>query len=209
VRPAPPDGLLDRELRARFGLVAGVDEAGRGALAGPVTVAAVILDPEQPIAGLDDSKRLSPRTRERLAAEIRARALGWSVVHRSAQVIDRINILEATRAAMHDAVARLSRAPDFVVSDAVHLPRLRVAHVAEPRADSRYLCVAAASILAKVARDAAMRRLAQTSPGYGWERNKGYPSAEHRAALQRLGPSRWHRHSWAPVRVLTSRPGPV
>ncbi len=209
MRAAPPDGLLDRELTTRFGLVAGVDEAGRGALAGPVTVAAVILDPCRPIAGLDDSKRLSPRTRERLAAEIRAKAFGWAVVHRSARVIDRVNILEATRAAMHDAVARLSCAPAFVVSDAVPLPRLHVGHLAEPRADSRYLCVAAASILAKVARDAAMRRLAQGSPGYGWERNKGYPSSEHRAALQELGPSRWHRHSWSAVRVLTSRQGQV
>lgn len=202
MRPAPPDGALDAALQARHGMIAGVDEVGRGALAGPVTVAAVVLDPAWPVAGLDDSKRLTPRRRERLAEEIRERAAGWAVVHRSAAQIDRVNILEATRSAMVEAVLALTCAPGLVVSDAVVLPGLAVPVVAEPRADSRYLCVAAASILAKVARDAAMVRLARTHPGYGWESNKGYPSPAHLEALRLLGISALHRRSFAPVRVL-------
>jgi ribonuclease HII len=167
-----------------------VDEVGRGALAGPVTVAAVILDPERPIEGLDDSKRLSPRTRERLAETIRAHALCWAVVHRSPAEIDRLNILEATRSAMTEAVLALARTPGVVVSDAVALPGLSTPVLAETRADARYQCVAAASILA-------LRH-----PGYGWESNKGYPSPAHLAALREFGASTQHRRSFAPVRVL-------
>ena len=202
MRAAPPDGALDRRLFRRHGLIAGVDEVGRGALAGPVTVAAVILDPERPIEGLDDSKRLSPRTRERLAEAIRSGALCWSVAHRSPAEIDRLNILEATRSAMTEAVLALSRAPGLVVSDAVALPGLSTPVLAEARADSRYRCVAAASILAKVVRDGAMVSLSRRHPGYGWESNKGYPSPAHLAALRRLGVSMQHRRSFAPVRVL-------
>ncbi|MGD1147152.1 MAG: ribonuclease HII [Thermoanaerobaculaceae bacterium] len=202
MRAAPPDGALDHKASRRHGLIAGVDEVGRGALAGPVTVAAVILDPERPIEGLDDSKRLSPRTRERLAEAIRAHALCWAVVHRSPAEIDRINILEATRSAMTEAVLALARTPGLVVSDAVALPGLSTPVLAETRADSRYQCVAAASILAKVVRDRAMVSLARSHPGYGWESNKGYPSPAHLAALRRLGVSTQHRRSFAPVRVL-------
>jgi ribonuclease HII len=202
VRSAPPTGALDRKLQARFGLIAGVDEVGRGALAGPVTVAAVILDPRRPVAGLDDSKRLSPRKRQRLAAEILEKAVCWAVAHRGPSDIDRLNILEATRAAMADAVFALPRAPGLVVTDAVALPALTVVHRAEVHADARYWCVAAASILAKVRRDETMVRLALELPGYGWESNKGYPSPAHLAALRRLGPSEQHRRSFRPVRVL-------
>jgi len=202
VRSAPPTGALDRKLQARFGLIAGVDEVGRGALAGPVTVAAVILDPRRPVAGLDDSKRLSPRKRQRLAAEILEKAVCWAIAHRGPSDIDRLNILEATRAAMADAVLALRRAPGLVVTDAVALPALPVVHRAEVHADARYWCVAAASILAKVTRDETMVRLAVELPGYGWESNKGYPSPAHLAALRRLGPSDQHRRSFRPVRVL-------
>ena len=202
MRPAPPNGALDRKLQARFGLIAGVDEVGRGALAGPVTVAAVILDPRRPVAGLDDSKRLSPRKRQRLAAEILEKAVCWAIADRGPSDIDRLNILEATRAAMADAVLALRRAPGLVVTDAVALPALPVVHRAEVHADARYWCVAAASILAKVTRDETMVRLAVELPGYGWESNKGYPSPAHLAALRRLGPSEQHRRSFRPVRVL-------
>jgi ribonuclease HII len=202
VRAAPPDGARDRRLAARFGLIAGVDEVGRGALAGPVTVAAVILDPRRPVAGLDDSKRLSPRARQRLAGEICESALCWAVAHRGPGEIDRLNILEATRAAMVEAVRALSPAPSLVVVDALTLPDLRVAQRAEVHADARYMCVAAASIIAKVTRDRMMVRLAAESPGYGWESNKGYPSPRHLDALRRLGPSEQHRRTFRPVRVL-------
>jgi len=202
VRVAPPDGALDQQLQATYGLIAGVDEVGRGAVAGPVTVAAVILDPARPVAGLDDSKRLSPNRRRRLAAEVLEKAVCWAVVHRSPADIDRLNILEATRAAMVEAVLSLARTPGMVVIDAVALPGLTVAQRAEVRADSRYLCVAAASIVAKVVRDETMVRLALEAPGYGWESNKGYPSPAHLAALRRLGPSEHHRLSFKPLRVL-------
>ncbi|HVN76273.1 MAG TPA: ribonuclease HII [Thermoanaerobaculaceae bacterium] len=202
MRAAPPDGALDDRLIRRHGLIAGVDEVGRGALAGPVTVAAVILDPRRPIAGLDDSKRLSPGRRERLAEEIRSRAVCWSVVHRSAAEIDRLNILEATRSAMTEAVRALARTPGLVVSDAMALPGLGTPVLAETHADARYQCVAAASILAKVVRDRRMVTLARRHPGYGWESNKGYPSAAHLAALAQFGASMQHRRSFGPVRVL-------
>jgi ribonuclease HII len=202
VRAAPPDGARDRTLAARFGLIAGVDEVGRGALAGPVTVAAVILDLQHPLIGLDDSKRLSPRVRERLAAEILEHALCWAVAHRSPAEIDRLNILEATRAAMVEAVNSLARVPGLVVTDALPLPELKVAYRAEVHADARYQCVAAASILAKVTRDRMMVQLARTCPDYGWESNKGYPSPHHLAALRRLGPCGQHRRTFRPLRVL-------
>jgi ribonuclease HII len=202
VRAAPPDGALDRRLEGEYGLIAGVDEVGRGALAGPVTVAAVILDPRRPVAGLDDSKRLSPRKRRMLAAEIVNRALCWAVAHKGPSEIDRLNILEATRAAMVEAILALRRTPGLVVTDAVVLRGLAVEHRAEIHADARYRCVAAASILAKVTRDDTMVRLAADAPGYGWESNKGYPSPAHLEALRCLGPSGQHRRSFRPVRVL-------
>jgi ribonuclease HII len=199
---APPDGTLDTKLQHRYGLVAGVDEAGRGALAGPVTVAAVILDPTRPILGLDDSKRLSPRQRQRLAPLIRSRALAWTVVHRSSEEIDAVNILEATRSAMMQATCALWPQPGLVMSDAVALGKLPFPWLAEPRADGHYQCVAAASILAKVTRDQLMQHLAGCFPGYGWERNVGYGSPEHLEALARQLPCCLHRRSFAPMRVL-------
>jgi len=202
VRPAPPDGSLDKLLRSKYGYVAGVDEAGRGALAGPVTVAAVILDPAHPIGDLDDSKRLTPRQREHLAGAIRSRALAWTVAHRSPAEIDATNILEATRSAMRQSVCALGVVPGMVVSDAVSLPGLPFPWLAEPRADARYCCVAAASILAKVSRDHLMRRLAIRFDAYAWAQNVGYGSSPHLEALAREGPCCLHRRSFAPIRVL-------
>lgn len=202
MRLAPPDGSLDTQLQSRYGTIAGVDEAGRGALAGPVTVAAVILDPAQPIAGLDDSKRLSPSRRERLAALVRARARAWAVSHRSPAEIDDVNILEATRSAMMQAACALGVAPGMVVSDAVALQGLPFPWIAEVRADSRYCCVAAASILAKVSRDHLMHSLAPRFEVYGWTQNVGYGSPRHLDALAREGPCCLHRRSFAPMRVL-------
>ena len=202
MRPAPPSGHLDRKLQAIHGMIAGVDEVGRGALAGPVTVAAVVLDPRRPVKGLDDSKRLSPSRRRQLADAIRERAATWVIAHRDAATIDRINILEATREAMVEAVQRLSPAPSLVVSDAIALASLGIPNRPEVRADARYLCVAAASILAKVTRDEIMVAFSEEFPAYGWHANKGYPTPLHLAALWRVGPSRLHRRSFSPVRVL-------
>jgi ribonuclease HII len=202
VRREPPDGSLDAKLRASHPLIAGVDEVGRGALAGPVTVAAVILDPAFRISGLDDSKKLSRRAREALAVEIRSSCLAWAVAQRGPGEIDRDNILEATRSAMTQAVRVLHPGPSLVVSDAVRLPSLSMPCLAEPKADERYMCVAAASILAKVFRDAEMRSLAVRWPGFDWESNVGYGTAVHLAALSRLGPTAMHRRTFAPVRVL-------
>ena len=202
MRPAAPDGALDSALAQRFGLVAGVDEVGRGALAGPVVVAAVILGSHAAIGGLDDSKRVASRRRELLAPLIRRQAVAWTLAQREAIEIDRLNILNATIAAMKEAVLRLDPRPGCVVVDALKLEGIDVPMVAEPRADGRYLCVAAASIVAKVARDRLMSELAVRYPGYGWERNKGYATPRHLDALRRLGPSPLHRRSFAPVRVL-------
>lgn len=202
MRPAAPDGALDEKLRRRYGAVAGVDEVGRGALAGPVVVAAVVLPAGFRVSGIDDSKRVTPRRREALAPLIRAGAAAWALAERDVAEIDRVNILRATVAAMEEAVAALRPTPGCVVVDAVRLQAGGVPVIAEPRADGRYLCVAAASIVAKVARDAMMTEAARRWPGYGWERNKGYATAEHLEALRRLGPSPLHRSSFAPVRVL-------
>ena len=202
MRPAAPDGALDSALAQRFGLVAGVDEVGRGALAGPVVVAAVILGGRAAIGGLDDSKRVPTRRRELLAPLIRRQAVAWTLAQREAIEIDRLNILNATIAAMKEAVRRLEPRPGCVVVDALKLEGIDVPMVAEPRADGRYLCVAAASIVAKVARDRLMSELAVRYPGYGWERNKGNATPRHLDALRRLGPSPLHRRSFAPVRVL-------
>jgi ribonuclease HII len=202
VRPTPPAGAVDAVLWRRFGPVAGVDEVGRGALAGPVVVAAVVLPLAGVPAGIDDSKRLSAQRRERLAPLITARAASWALAERSAAEIDEMNVLNATVAAMTEAVGRLDPPPACVVVDALRLPRVAAPLIAEPHADARYVCVAAASILAKVARDRFMIAAARRYPCYGWERNKGYGTREHLAALRRFGPSPLHRRSFAPVRVL-------
>ena len=193
----------------QFELIAGVDEAGRGPLAGPVVAAAVILDPRDPIDGLRDSKQLTPRARERLAQLIRERAYGWSMGRADAGDIDRINILQATLLAMARAVAGLATIPHHVLIDGLHCPRLSCSVEAVVGGDRRVPSISAASILAKVVRDAEMVELDRHYPQYGFMRHKGYPTREHREALRRHGPCPYHRRSFAPVRaaiVADSKP---
>lgn len=183
--------------------VAGVDEAGRGPLAGPVVAAAVILDPARPIVGLNDSKKLSEAARERLAVEIREKALAWTVAEASAVEIDRINILQATFLAMRRAVEGLAVAPACAQIDGNKVPPgLPCAGEAVVKGDGKVAAIAAASILAKTHRDALMRALAQLHPEYGFERHMGYPTPAHFAALQAHGPCAAHRRSFAPVAQL-------
>ncbi len=191
--------------RAAGGLVAGVDEAGRGPLAGPVVAAATILKPGAIPAGLDDSKRLAPARREALFAALTATArIGIGIA--DIDEIERLNILGATMVAMRRAVEALPMVPDLALIDGNRTPDLACPAQAIVKGDRRSLSIAAASIAAKVTRDRIMADLAQQFPGYGWERNAGYGTAEHRAALARLGPTVHHRPSFAPVRaVLTAR----
>ncbi len=184
------------------GLVAGVDEAGRGPLAGPVFAAAVILDDLVPIAGLNDSKKLSAKRRERLYDEIRAKALCCSVAMASVEEIDRLNILQATLLAMQRAVKGLRLKPAKVLVDGNRLPTLDVLAEAVVGGDALVKSISAASILAKVSRDRWADELHQRHPQYGFDRHKGYGTAEHMAALQRHGVLPEHRRSFAPVARL-------
>jgi len=181
------------------GLIAGVDEAGRGPLAGPVVAAAVILDDERPIAGVDDSKRLSTKQRERLFDVIMGQALCVSIGQASAAEVDTINVLQATLLAMRRAVEGLRLTPIKVLVDGNQLPRLPMLAEAVVGGDGRVACIAAASIVAKVTRDRLMTELDQTLPGYGFAQHKGYGTAQHMQALKRLGASAQHRRSFAPV----------
>jgi ribonuclease HII len=180
----------------------GVDEAGRGPLAGPVYAAAVILDPARRIRGLDDSKQLAPDVRLELAGRIRSRALAWAVASASVEEIDAFNILQASLLAMHRAVAALSVVPELALIDGLHCPPLPIATRAIVDGDARVKAISAASILAKTARDAEMVRLAERYPQYGFERHKGYPTPEHLELLRRFGPCEVYRRSFAPVRAL-------
>jgi ribonuclease HII len=185
-------------------LLAGVDEVGRGPLAGPVVAAAVILDPARPIEGLADSKTLSAARRQALAAQIRTEALAWALGRAEVEEIDRLNILRASLLAMQRAVAALALAPARILVDGKHRPP--GLPQAEPviGGDATVPAISAASIIAKVARDAELDALDAVHPGYGLARHKGYPTAEHLAALARLGPSACHRRSFGPVRRLIS-----
>jgi len=188
--------------------VAGVDEAGRGPLAGDVVAAAVILDPTRPIHGLNDSKKLSERAREEAFERIVAQSLCYSLGRASAEEIDALNILQASLLAMRRAVEGLSRQPAFIYVDGLHCPRWAFAASAVVKGDSRVDCIAAASILAKVTRDREMQALDASFPGYGFALHKGYPTAAHLQALVRLGPSPLHRRSFGPVRrVLENQAG--
>ncbi|CAK0746684.1 RNase HII [Gammaproteobacteria bacterium] len=183
--------------------IAGVDEAGRGPLAGPVYAAAVILDPAHPIAGLADSKKLSPARREILAVTIRERALAYAVARAEVEEIDRLNILHASLLAMVRAVVDLSIAPQLVLVDGNRCPTgLPCPARAIVKGDATEPAISAASILAKVARDAVMLDLDAAWPGYDFARHKGYPTADHLAVLARLGPCPEHRRSFAPVREV-------
>jgi ribonuclease HII len=191
-------------------LTAGVDEAGRGPLAGPVVAAAVILDPSRAIDGLADSKVLSPARREHLAPIIRERSLAWGLGWADAAEIDALDILQATMLAMRRALLALQVLPSHVIVDGNRCPDLRglgfeCTGEAVVKGDSKVASVSAASVIAKVARDAHMRELDGRYPGYGFSVHKGYPTAAHFAALRRLGPSPVHRRSFAPVQSCLPR----
>lgn len=181
--------------------VAGVDEVGRGPLAGPVIAAAVILDPDRPIEGLADSKALTPRRRETLCAEIQQYALAWAIGRAEVEEIDRINILQASLLAMRRAVLALGTLPGRALIDGNRCPELPCPAEAIVKGDARVPVISAASIVAKVIRDREMCELDRLYPGYGFARHKGYPSPQHLAALERHGVTLVHRHSFAPVRA--------
>jgi ribonuclease HII len=198
---APPTARrnIENALRRAGHLhVAGVDEVGRGCLAGPVTAAAVVLDPRRPIPGLRDSKLLTPEARERLHDQIVARAVAWAVVSRPPADIDRLNIHRASLAAMREAVMQLTPAADYVLADGFAIPDLPVPQEGLIKGDRRCACIAAASILAKVTRDRFMASLDQVDPRYGFARHKGYATAEHLAAIRLHGLSDAHRRSFRP-----------
>jgi ribonuclease HII len=187
------------------GLMAGVDEAGRGPLAGPVVAAAVMLDDANPILGLGDSKTQSEKKRERLFDEIRAKALCCCIAEASVEEIDRLNILQATLLAMRRAVEGLRLKPARVLVDGNRLPVLKIPAEAIVKGDAKVQAISAASILAKVYRDRQCLAMHETHPEYGFAGHKGYPTAEHLAALREHGVSAWHRRSFGPVREMLDR----
>jgi ribonuclease HII len=181
------------------GWVAGADEVGRGALAGPVYAAAVIFRPGRKLRGLDDSKKLKAEAREALVPRIQARALAWAIATASLEEIERLNILHASLLAMRRAVEQLGVAPALLRVDGVHCPAVACGVEAIVGGDARVPAIMAASVLAKVARDAEMRRLDLEHPGYGFAEHKGYATPQHLEALQRLGPCAIHRRGFEPV----------
>ncbi len=195
-----PDYELEHALHAKGYLrIAGVDEVGRGPLAGPVTAAAVILNPAQIPQGLNDSKKLSAKKREMLETSLMAEA-EVSIAHATVEEIDRINILKASHLAMERAVAALDPPPDYLLIDGNLIPKeLRTPSEAVVKGDGRSVSIAAASIVAKMCRDRVMVDLAQQHPGYGWEKNAGYPTKLHREGLQNIGVTPHHRRSFKPV----------
>ncbi|MCK6629692.1 MAG: ribonuclease HII [Anaerolineae bacterium] len=202
---------LRKELALReqgFCFIAGVDEAGRGAWAGPVAAAAVILPLDRPglvehLAGLDDSKRLTAAEREQFFGMIQQTALAVGVGLAPAELVDEVNVLEATRQAMQQALAELSLPPDYLLLDHVWLPAVNLPQDAFPKADQISLSVAAASVVAKVTRDRLMVQLSQQYPGYAFERHKGYGTPAHQAALASLGPCCLHRRSYSPIKTFS------
>ncbi len=196
---------LNERLATTRVLAAGVDEAGRGPLAGPVVAAVVIMNPDRPIAGLADSKVLSPATREKLAVTIKQRALAWAVGQSCPDEIDRINILQATLLAMQRAVASLPCTPGYVLVDGNRCPSLPCPATAIVKGDSHVPVISAASIIAKVSRDREMLHWDALYPEYGFKNHKGYPTRKHLQMLDEAGPCPCHRRSFAPVRnVLTN-----
>ena len=193
---------IDALQREYEGRLAGVDEVGRGPLAGDVVAAAVVLDPLRPIPGLKDSKKLSAKRREELALLIKERALNWSVARASVAEIDQMNILQASLLAMHRAVEALESEPAYVLVDGNRLPQWRYAATAVVKGDDRVAAIAAASILAKVQRDSELVSLEAQYPGYGFAKHKGYPTAAHLQALRELGVTPVHRRSFSPVKNL-------
>ena len=182
--------------------IAGVDEAGRGPLAGPVYAAAVILDPARPIAGLADSKKLSAKRREALFDVIQRDAKAWAIASASVEEIDTINILQASLLAMRRAVESLAPQPDNILVDGLHCPKVSMSARAIVKGDSKEPAISAASILAKVARDREMLKLHEKFPHYGFNAHKGYGTAVHSAALEVHGVSPVHRRSYAPIKKI-------
>ena len=193
---------LDLFAPEQFSRIAGVDEVGRGCLAGPVVAAAVILDPNRPIKGLRDSKKLSAKKRDELAEEIKEKALAWSVAVMGPEVIDKINILQATLEAMKAAVEKLPVEPDFVQVDGNKLPKWKWLSEAVVKGDDKVEWISAASIIAKTTRDGYMCKIAELYPQYGFEHHVGYGTAEHIKALKAYGPTPIHRKTFAPVREV-------
>ncbi|APV52110.1 ribonuclease HII [Betaproteobacteria bacterium GR16-43] len=191
-----------RTRKVTVSLLCGVDEAGRGPLAGSVFAAAVILDPGHRIEGLNDSKLLDEETRDALALEIRENAIAWAIASASVEEIDRINILRASLYAMRRAILALPCRPEEVCVDGLHKPPISIKCRPVVKADRTVPEVSAASILAKTARDAEMRTMDERFPGYGFASHKGYGTPEHLTALRALGPCAIHRRSFEPVRVL-------
>jgi len=183
-----------------YELIAGVDEVGRGPLVGAVVTAAVILDPNKPIAGLTDSKKLSEKKRESIAEEIKEKALAWTIARADADEIDELNILHATMLAMQRAVAHLSIQPNFVLIDGNRCPNLPMPSQAVVKGDLRVAEISAASILAKVARDNEMKELDKLYPDFGFAKHKGYPTKLHFEMLAKFGPTPQHRQSFKPVK---------
>ena len=198
-----PDYSLEDAARARGSLIiAGVDEVGRGPLAGPVTAAAVILTPECIPEGLNDSKKLSPKKRQAVEQAIFDNGV-VAIAHATVEEIDSLNILRASHLAMERAVAALNSQPDYLLIDGNMIPNgLQIPAEAVVKGDGKSLSIAAASIVAKEARDRIMVDLAQQFPGYGWEKNAGYPSKQHRTALEELGVTPHHRRSFKPVHKI-------
>lgn len=195
-----PNFEMELALAARgFTRICGVDEVGRGPLAGPVTAAAVVLDPDNIPEGLRDSKTLSAKKRQILAEQIHATAQ-VSIAHASVEEIEQLNILQASQRAMARAVAGLDT--DFALVDGNRCPKFAIPAQPVVKGDAKVLSIAAASIVAKICRDEIMESLAQQFPGYGWDRNAGYPTAEHRAALKSLGITPHHRRTFAPVHKI-------
>ena len=192
-----------REEGHRF--ICGADEAGRGPLAGPVVAAAVILDPDLPIAGIADSKKLTPKTRELLAKIIKEKAIAYAIASVSESRIDQINILEASKEAMTEAIKTLKAEPDYILTDYVELSGFKAPLTEIVKGDKLSASIAAASILAKTARDEIMARMDILYPGYGFAVHKGYPTKAHLEALDRLGVSKIHRCSYKPVKSRLAR----
>lgn len=194
------DLFNDAMLEESADLIAGVDEAGRGPLAGPVVAAAVILDPMRPIDGLRDSKKLTEASRERLAAEIKERALDWSVAHATVEEIDELNILQATMLAMKRAISGLTVRPSLVLVDGNRVPRIDLPVNAIIQGDDKIAAISAASIIAKTTRDNWLVELDERYPEYGFAKHKGYGTKEHLEALAKYGPLPVHRKSFGPVK---------
>lgn len=198
--------MFDFECAYTGKLLAGVDEVGRGPLAGPVVAAAVILDPDKPIIGLADSKKLSEKKREFLFTEIIEKAIAWSITRASVEEIDELNILHASMLAMRRAVEHLSPAPEYVLVDGNRCPEMAFPCEAVVKGDARVEAIAAASILAKVSRDREMVELDSVYPGYGLAKHKGYPTKAHLEAINLLGVNNLYRKTFGPVaRILEQK----